>query len=1025
MPSSCRAAPIQARRRRSQPPVPDARLGRDRDGQPAWFVPDPAAQGKYLRSRHDDRSHGMTLEDDSRRVRSLRGRRARARRADHRGRSARSGSATGWARRPRWPTTSPIALRLRGALDVGPLASALDRLVERHDALRATISPDGTQLLVGGAAPLEAGRCTTSARSTSRRAPGHRRAGAAAVREPFDPRARPAVPRRPLRALRRRALLLLIGAPHRVRRLVVRRDRARTWAALYAEQLGAGPTPDAPARYRRLRRVGDRPTPRARRCRATCDYWLARFSGRTLPVLELPLDRPAPRGAHASARGASTTCSSADSSTRCEAAARRRGTSLFATLLGGLRRAAAPPDRAGRPGHRHPRRRPDRPSDMPDAGRPLRQLAAACALAVDAPAAVPALVRQIRHACCSTPSSTRRCTYRRAAASKLPVPRDPSRLPLVSVMFNVDHDAVAGQWHFPGLDVALGSIPRTLRELRAVHQRRRRPMAGGMRRVPVQRRPVRRRRRCAAGWRCSRCLLRSAIARRGPGGSRALDLLPDAERSSRARAAAGARRRSAGTAADARGLRGARRRAHPSARRCVDGAARCTYARARPAQSNRAGARAARARRAARRSASASASTRRRHGRRAARRAEVRRRLRAARPGLSARAPGLHGRRRAACRRCSRTRARSRARLDGRWHAAAAAIDADAAWRGSPARRADRGRRSTPDDVGLRDLHLGLDRQAQGRRASRTARVVNFLAACARAPGLGADDVLLAVTTLSLRHRGARAAAAADASGAEVVLAAARRAPSTATRCARCSSDTAPPSCRPRPATWRLLIEAGWRGRARLQARWSAARRCRRIWPTRCSSACGELWNMYGPTETTVWSTVWRVAARRAAGIAHRQARSPTPQVYVLDAQRQPVPDRRAGRALHRRRRRRARLPRPARADRRALRPRSVRGAPSAAVPHRRPRPLAPRRPARVPRPHRLPGQGARLPHRARRDRGRAATSAARRRAQRGASRARTSPATCAWWPTSRCARRGARRRSRCASTCASRCPST
>lgn len=33
----------------SQPPVPNARLGRDRDGQPAWFVPDPAAQGKYTR----------------------------------------------------------------------------------------------------------------------------------------------------------------------------------------------------------------------------------------------------------------------------------------------------------------------------------------------------------------------------------------------------------------------------------------------------------------------------------------------------------------------------------------------------------------------------------------------------------------------------------------------------------------------------------------------------------------------------------------------------------------------------------------------------------------------------------------------------------------------------------------------------------------------------------------------------------------------------------------------------------------
>jgi hypothetical protein len=31
----------------AHPPVPDARLGRDKDGQPAWFVPDPASPGKY------------------------------------------------------------------------------------------------------------------------------------------------------------------------------------------------------------------------------------------------------------------------------------------------------------------------------------------------------------------------------------------------------------------------------------------------------------------------------------------------------------------------------------------------------------------------------------------------------------------------------------------------------------------------------------------------------------------------------------------------------------------------------------------------------------------------------------------------------------------------------------------------------------------------------------------------------------------------------------------------------------------
>ncbi len=31
-----------------EPPVPNARLGRTTKGDPAWFVPDPQAQGKYV-----------------------------------------------------------------------------------------------------------------------------------------------------------------------------------------------------------------------------------------------------------------------------------------------------------------------------------------------------------------------------------------------------------------------------------------------------------------------------------------------------------------------------------------------------------------------------------------------------------------------------------------------------------------------------------------------------------------------------------------------------------------------------------------------------------------------------------------------------------------------------------------------------------------------------------------------------------------------------------------------------------------
>ncbi|GES40004.1 basic proline-rich protein precursor [Rhodococcus aetherivorans] len=80
---------------------------------------------------------------------------------------------------------------------------------------------------------------------------------------------------------------------------------------------------------------------------------------------------------------------------------------------------------------------------------------------------------------------------------------------------------------------------------------------------------------------------------------------------------------------------------------------------------------------------------------------------------------------------------------------------------------------------------------------------------------------------------------------------------------------------------------------------------------------------------------------------------------------------RRHWRALHRRSRRRAGVPRPSGPDGGAVRRESVRQG-RADVPHGRSRPVGGRRPHaadRIPRPHRLPGQDPRLPHRTRRDR--------------------------------------------------------
>ena len=145
----------------------------------------------------------------------------------------------------------------------------------------------------------------------------------------------------------------------------------------------------------------------------------------------------------------------------------------------------------------------------------------------------------------------------------------------------------------------------------------------------------------------------------------------------------------------------------------------------------------------------------------------------------------------------------------------------------------------------------------------------------------------------------------------------------------------------------------------------------------------GAVLNMYGPTETTVWSTTCsleKVGRLRAARPADREHAAVDPHALGRG-----VPGLRARRAVHRRRRRHRRLPAPARAECRALR----RGRRAALVPHRRPGAAPARRRARVPRPHGPPGQAARPPHRAGRDRERAAAAGRREAGGGGGARGR------------------------------------
>ncbi len=163
--------------------------------------------------------------------------------------------------------------------------------------------------------------------------------------------------------------------------------------------------------------------------------------------------------------------------------------------------------------------------------------------------------------------------------------------------------------------------------------------------------------------------------------------------------------------------------------------------------------------------------------------------------------------------------------------------------------------------------------------------VVNFLASMQREPGFKATDVLLAVTTLSFDIAGLELYLPLIA-GAKVVIATREQA-IDGTQLIRLMRQHKVTVMQATPATWRVLLDAGWQGDPTLKVLCGGEALPRSL-AERLLPLCGELWNMYGPTETTIWSSVYRVTDFNwtAAPIGHPIANT---QMYVLDKNAQPA----------------------------------------------------------------------------------------------------------------------------------------
>ncbi|WP_177176938.1 non-ribosomal peptide synthetase [Faunimonas pinastri] len=135
--------------------------------------------------------------------------------------------------------------------------------------------------------------------------------------------------------------------------------------------------------------------------------------------------------------------------------------------------------------------------------------------------------------------------------------------------------------------------------------------------------------------------------------------------------------------------------------------------------------------------------------------------------------------------------------------------------------------------------------------------LVNLLASMAAEPGFSAVDSMLAVTTISFDIAGLELFLPLI-SGGRIVLASREAAAdprelAALIRTSDCSVMQAT------PATWRGLVESGWKGRADLRILCGGEALPGDL-AEQLLTRCASLWNVYGPTETTIWSTVHKVA---------------------------------------------------------------------------------------------------------------------------------------------------------------------
>jgi len=762
-----------------------------------------------------------------------------------------------------------VALRLRGVLDVAAMQAALQDVVDRHDALRATFGPDGETFCVPDQLALAVTQTDLATLAPAAREAALAERRAEAVRSPFDLEHGPLF----------RAELVCCDADDHVLLLTAHHIICDGWswwiivrelAALYGQRAGASyaalPPADSFADYALA--LASHPDRSA--LAADEAYWLACYAT-PAPVLDLPGDRPRPaRRGYASAREDHVLDATLVGALKTLGA--RHGASLFATLIGSfaavLGRLAGqgevvvgiPAAAQALDGHDNlvghgvnllPLR------CAPDAAAPFAQLLAQ---------ARTVLLDALEH---------QRCTFG-TLLKKLDTGRDPSRPPLVSVLFNIDQALDHEATTFAGLTMTFSSTPRGFENfelfVNAVQEH-------GQLRLECQYNTGLFDAATVRRWLVAyEALLRAAVLQpESPLGR--LPLVDDASR-----AALVALQPSATAVPDVavHQLFEAQCDRSPARIALRQGGSSLSYGEL-DARANRI-AHALRAH-GVQRGALVGIALERDLDMVAAMLGVLK-----AGAGYVPLDPGFPPERLAymvgdAGLGALLTQHAHATRFDLRGRPVLVLDRPDAAFDALPATRlpADAGA-ATSTATAYVIYTSGSTGQPKGVAVPHGA-VVNFLASMAREPGLSADDRLLAVTTLSFDIAVLELFGPLSV-GAQVILA--RREEAMDGEALTALLDTSGATLmQATPATWRMLLQSEWAGRADFRALCGGEALAPDL-AQALLSRCGEVWNLYGPTETTVWSTCWKVIApERGISIGRPIANT---QVWIVDDQGQLCP---------------------------------------------------------------------------------------------------------------------------------------